>query len=116
MAPVSRPHAAHPGNDEAEVVRLVRRNASEMDVGADDVVPVVAADALQRRLEVVGRLAVAHRPVCGTSEETGSAPAVGCRLSLYTVHLTRNLCKVPREFLKLMGSCEQRLVSEAVSV
>ena len=67
--------AAHPGDEEAEVVGLVRRHAGEMDVGADQVGLVVAADALQRRLEVVGRLAVAHSPVCSEAVTAPSGTA-----------------------------------------
>ena len=72
-AAVSRVFPAHPCDDVAQVIGLVRRReACEVDVGADQVGLVVAADALQRLLEIGGCLAVAHRPVCGRAKRAQS--------------------------------------------
>ena len=71
-------HSAHPSDDVAKVIGVVRRNAGEVDVGADQVGLVVAADALQRRLEVVGRLTVPHRPVCKQRSGVNEVLPAGC--------------------------------------
>lgn len=63
----------HPSDQVAQICRSVGRNTSKVDVGLHNALLVIPGDGLQGGLEVVGRLAVPHSPVCVPSKSASNS-------------------------------------------